>query len=342
MTNLKRASYQLFSRPDDERFANFDALSEYCATLQLESHVHWKSPAEVIPIVLRGDVGVKLTGDYGYSFNDWSFSQACSLAGINKDTVNRLRTETAVQVLTETMPSGSKPFQVLTRGGKVRSIHGASYTRLYDSDVLEIVRDEAPDFTPPPPGFNGATGLYAGEQDMFAFLIDNESWVDIGGEQFAPGFFVWNSEVGRRTVGIETFWFQRVCGNHIVWDATEVVTYKRKHTANVLNALGDMREILHRLVAKRDERKDAFAKAISHAMSQSLGSNKDDVTKVLTSQGIGVGHVKEAVQAMANHGGNFSVFQAVDALTRISRQMTNAGDRAAYDMKIGGLLSLAV
>ena len=57
---------------------------------------------------------------------------------------------------------------------------------------------------------------------MFAFLIDDSAWVEIGGEQFAPGFFVWNSEVGRRTIGVETFWFQHVCANHIVWDAIEL------------------------------------------------------------------------------------------------------------------------
>ncbi len=35
------------------------------------------------------------------------------------------------------------------------------------------------------------------------------------------------------------------------------------------------------------------------------------------------------------------MFGAVDALTRISRQIVNAGDRAAYDAKIGSILSLA-
>lgn len=128
----------------------------------------------------------------------------------------------------------------MTRDERIRSIHGVAYTRLYDADILDVVIDEADDFNPPPVGLNGGTGLYAGEQDMFAFLVDNHSWVDIGGEQFAPGFFVWNSEVGRRTVGIETFWYQRVCANHIVWDATEVVSYSRKHTANVLEAVDDM------------------------------------------------------------------------------------------------------
>ena len=54
---------------------------------------------------------------------------------------------------------------------------------------------------------------------MFCFLIDPAGWTEIGGQAFAPGFFVWNSEVGSRSVGIETFWFQAVCQNHIVWDA---------------------------------------------------------------------------------------------------------------------------
>lgn len=50
----------------------------------------------------------------------------------------------------------------------------------------------------------GATGLYCGEQDLFCFLIDPAGWIEIGEEAFAPGFFVWNSEVGRRSLGIST------------------------------------------------------------------------------------------------------------------------------------------
>ena len=80
-------------------------------------------------------------------------------------------------------------------------------------EVLEAVREAAPDFTPPPKGLGGATGLYAGEQDMFAFGIDPTGWVEIGGENFALGFFVWNSEVGRRSVGVQTFWYQEICQN---------------------------------------------------------------------------------------------------------------------------------
>lgn len=55
------------------------------------------------------------------------------------------------------------------------------------------------------------TGLYAGEQDMFCFLIDPPGWTEIDGQAFAPGYFVWNSEVGCRSVGIETFSLSAAC-----------------------------------------------------------------------------------------------------------------------------------
>src|SRR6185437_16317944 len=72
--------------------------------------------------------------------------------------------------------------------------------------------------------------------------------------------FVWNSEVGRRSVGIQTFWFQAVCANHIVWDAVEVVDFTRKHTANVRECLSEIRRHIERLVEKRDQRRDGFAR----------------------------------------------------------------------------------
>ena len=131
--------------------------------------------------------------------NDWSFGQLCRLAGVAKDTVNRLRPETACQVFSETLPRSNRPLQLFTQGDLIRSIHGTGYTRLHDADVVEMLRDAAVDFEPPQKAFNGATGLYAGEQDLFCFLIDPLGWTEIEGEAFAPGFFVWNSR-GRKPV----------------------------------------------------------------------------------------------------------------------------------------------
>jgi hypothetical protein len=254
--------------------------------------------------------------------------------------VNRLSPDTAANVFRETLPRGNKPLQLFTQGEQLRSIHAASYTRLTNSDVLSVVNEFASDFQPPPKGFNGGTGLYAGERDIFCFLIDPTGWTEIDGEAFAPGFFVWNSEVGNRSVGIQSFWFQKCCQNHIVWDAIEIVDFTRKHTANVHDALGEIRRIIEALVLKRDARRDTFACVIEKAMKMELGTEPDDVQKVLIGQGITRTLAKEAI-SIAQAQGGFTIFSMVDALTRLAGKIVNAGDRVEIDQKAGKLLAMA-
>ena len=128
----------------------------------------------------------RLGQEGNFQLNDWGFSQLCRLAGVAKETVNRLSSDTAARVLSETLPGGNKPLQILSREDQVRSIHGASYTRLFNADLLSVVQEFAVDFQPPQKGFNGATGLYCGEQDLFAFLIDPAGWVEIHRPSFRP------------------------------------------------------------------------------------------------------------------------------------------------------------
>jgi hypothetical protein len=206
--------------------------------------------------------------------------------------------------------------------------------------LVAMLQEFAVDFQPPQKGFNGATGLYAGEQDLFCFLIDPAGWTEIGGEAFAPGFFIWNSEVGRRSLGIQTFWFQAVCQNHLIWDAVDVFEFTRKHTANVHESLREIRRIVEGLVEKRDERRDGFANVIQKAMETKLGDDAEEVMKVLNKNGITRSAAKQALE-IAERQGRFTIFALVDALTRIARETDNAGDRTDADEKASQLLSLA-
>lgn len=342
MTNLTRASHELFRRTPDEVFPSLDVFHKHFRWQKDQSAEVWQPPRTLQARPTDGRRLILDAGDDGaYEMNDWSFGQLCRLSGIAKETVNRLSSETASRVFAETLPQGQKPLQLFTLGGNLRSIHSASYTRLHNADLLDVVQEVAGDFQPPPKGFNGATGLYGGEQDMFCFLIDPAGWTEIDGESFAPGFFLWNSEVGSRSVGIETFWFQAVCQNHIVWDAVEVVEFSRKHTANVHDALSEIRQAIRALVRKRDERRDGFLKAVHHAMETKLGSDAAEVQKVLSQNGVGRGLAKEAI-ALAEDKGRFTVFAMVDALTRIAGKIVNAGERLAVDQKAAQLLTLAV
>jgi hypothetical protein len=341
MPHLTHAHQELFRRSPDERFASMTELFQHCLEQRKRSCEHWKPPGQLLPEVLQHHAGLNLGTDGAFLMNDWSFAQLCSLARVNKETVNRLSPETAVQVFRETLPSGSKPLQVLADGQSIRSVHAASYTRLWNLELLSLVREFATDFQPPQEASTGGTGLYADEQDMFVFLIDPAGWTEIGGQAFAPGCFLWNSEVGRRSVGISTFWFQAVCQNHIVWDAVEVVEFSRKHTANVSDALLEIRRTLEGLVTKRDQRKDGFVRVIENAMREKLGADAEEALKLLGQNGIQRKLAQQALE-IAKQQGRLTIFSIVDALTRLAGQQANAGDRLQVDQQAASLLQLAI
>lgn len=341
MTSTTFAAKLLFSRQEDTQFSSFDDLYTHCLNKQRNSETSWRLPVEAMPICYQNRLQLKLAGSRAFELCDWSFGQICRLAGLKKESLNRLTPATAAQVLEETIPRGQRPLQVYSDNQTVRSIHRVGYTRIHDAELLEVIIDVAFDLDPPPIDDNGSIGLYAGEQDMFAFMIDRSSWVEVGEEQFAPGFYVWNSEVGRRSMGVATFWFQRGCGNHILWDASSPVSFTRSHTASVSSVLTEFKNVVRLLAENCPARKDAFARSMAKAQQTSLGSQPDDVIRSLSGLGISPSLVQQAVTAMAEQGVGFTLYRTVDFLTRIAGKLRNAGDRLELDSKIGQLLALA-
>jgi histone H3/H4 len=314
-------------------------LWDHCYRQREQSADRWHAPDALSASVNTHSLVLTLGSDGAFCMNDWSFSQLCRLAEVSKDTVNRLSPETASTVFAETLPrNGKKPLQILTFEDHVRSLHGASYGRLWNIDLLSMIRDTS-DFQPPQQAVTGGTGLYAGEQDLFVFLIDPLGWVEIGGENYAPGFFVWNSEVGRRALGCQTFWFEAVCQNHIVWDATDVTEYTRKHTSRVNEGLGEIRAMIEGLVAKRDARKDGFVALVRKAMETKLGSDAEEAVKEVAKNGVSRSVAQEAVK-LAQEKGRFTIWSVVDALTRLSQESRYAGARADADRDAARLLTL--
>ena len=118
MVNLKRASYELFRRSPDERFPSVSALAQHCLLQREQSREVWQPPgsirATVCPTTDR--LTLSLSDEEQYLLNDWSFGQLCRLAGVSKETVNRLSPATADRVFAETLPQGEKPMQLFTDG----------------------------------------------------------------------------------------------------------------------------------------------------------------------------------------------------------------------------------
>lgn len=338
MPTLTHAHKELFRRTADEQFDSLDALHAHCVAEREASEEHWMLPQE---LDVSSDLTVAIKDNPDVPFNDWSFSQLCRLSGVSRETVNWVSLKTASRVFRDTLPSAEKPMQLLAGRQRVRSIHGVAYTRLWNAELLDVVKDIATEFRPPQTAAGGETGLYCGEQDMFCFLIDPTGWTEINGQAFAPGFFLYNSEVGRRSVGIQTFWFQKVCANYIVWDAVEVVNFKRKHTASVRDALSEIRGHIESLVLKRDQRRDGFVEVMRKAMVERLGEKADDTLAELLKRGFRR-KLAEAAIKIAEQQGAFTIFAIVDALTQLARRTSYIGDRTELDVHAASLLQLAV
>lgn len=120
MTNLTLANQELFRRTPDECFPSLEALYTHCADQRNQSQDHWERPLDVS---LSGEMTLTIGERQGNGLNDWSFSQLCRMAGVSKDTINRLSSSTASRALQETLPRADKPLQILTTGNQVRSVH---------------------------------------------------------------------------------------------------------------------------------------------------------------------------------------------------------------------------
>ena len=144
----------------------------------------------------------------------------------------------------------------------------------------------------------------------------------------------------RGRLGMQSFWFQRVCQNHIVWDATQVVEFSRKHTANVRDGLLEIRRHIEALIAKRDARRDQFAEVLKKAMQTRLGSDSDEVAKELVKHGIPQHYIKDTMEIARAQGG-FTIFALVDALTRLTQRITSS-TRKDLESGTTGLSPLAL
>ena len=157
MATLTRAHQELFRRTPDECFPSFDSLYKKCADDHIASDDLWSRPQDV---EISHDLTLCVDGSSAFNLTDWSFSQLCRMAGVSRDTINRLSAKTASQAFEETLPHSDKPLQLLTTGEHIRSIHGASYTRLWNVELLDMVKEYASDFQPPQVAMDGiSTGL---------------------------------------------------------------------------------------------------------------------------------------------------------------------------------------
>lgn len=364
---LMEASRQWASRPADQRFDSLEALhaavshhrevaaeQKHVAISKLRITTAMDSQGVVHPVL--GTTTTDQTAKFSH-FGFGSFARRLSNAD-NPVPASYLRTLPAGlasanlnnAIKNATARDLSDTTILFAQNGDLvaRAFTSDDYTRIWNVDItkrlLEFVRLN-PDWQPAPAAFDGSRGLYASDKDIFAFLVDNDRRIfeSLPGGGLGRGFFLSNSEVGDRSFSITTFWYQYICGNHMVWGAKGVANLRIPH-------IGDADERAFRKMAVELRRYADASTAgdeakVASMIKTTVEGTKDEVLDKLFGLGISRKVAAQAVdiadRSEDRYGNPRSVFALVSGITEIARDKVNADERVKLEAAAGKVAQIA-
>lgn len=354
MGNMYEASNQWRDRPPDERFSSLTDL--HAMTLarrqaSVESRLAVKDMqfrADGEDIVFQHDVATTTP-------THWAFGQMCGYLDLPAWHMRRLPAELAEQELNWARDHIGREELIMTWAngrtpGIVRSFTTPMYGRLWDHEavewLLDVTQNETNGWHRPPAITDDKypSGIYGGDRNMFAFMVNGENRLEDGSEGgLGRGFFCWNSEVKQMSFGFQSFLYRYVCGNHIVWGAQKVNTLRMIHLGK------DFRESARKAMATATgqylgQSMSEDQKVINAARAQQLAPKVDDVFTVLTSKRIHfpVADAK-AILALAETSGTdpTNLWEVVNAATVYSQRLfSHADQRNEMDRRAARLLDM--
>lgn len=257
MAEIMKLHHQWATRPADERYTNIPDMVRLFEGMDKVTVARVSNTREIEVRPIDGDSkGLVLVGKAGVPAapTHWAFGQLAQRAGAPASYMRDLPSPIAADCLNW----GLRSRNVEEVGLLLRQVDGgltldaatsASYGRVTNSAVTRAILNVYGDGVTGRfrvPGIRGKklegvtkenTTLFASAQDMFLMLCDEENRIEIKDRRdgqpgsLARGFIVWNSEVGAQTLGIQTFYFDFVCANRIIWGAEGVQTVRVRHTS---------------------------------------------------------------------------------------------------------------
>lgn len=289
---LTQANTQWANRPADERFRSLTDLHN-AVNKRYQASQDGRLQMTHITAEVNGNVTLVSSQGGRAKLTHWALGQFCQKLGVPRDLLAKLDPETAMAVLNDRLPKSIAEGDMFGRQRvlmhtdedlqrSIRAFHGETYDRLWDAQVTKTLLEYLPPGWRNPVAYaNGKfgadlepSGLYAGDRDMFIFMIDGGDWTtyergtfNVDGEQFNRGFFAWNSETGSKSFGWMSFMFDVVCGNHYVWGARDIEQFRARHAGKgAQRGLGAFRRYLE--VLNEDTTPAGFAEAVRAAKSE--------------------------------------------------------------------------
>jgi Domain of unknown function (DUF932) len=363
MAELMTASRQWASRPMDQRFTSLVELDNHCQYQR--EHCMAKvisSRGLTIQPVEEDAQALVCVGPNGGPVNitNWSFGQLAQRAGAPAGYLRELPAPLAADCVNY----GLKHQRDIADIGcllyknsgpaELRAVTGPSYGRVWNSTITRALVNRFGDGVTGDfkvPGEFGHdvvvtkenTTLYASDRDMFVFLadekhrIDNPNRRDGKSGSLARGFFVWNSEVGKCTMGIATFLFDYVCCNRIVWGAEGYQEIKIRHTSSAPDRW--IEEVALAIELYANSSTDGVVKCLEAAKQARI----DDVDKFLVARftksqatAIKAAHLADEQRPIE------TLWDATTGITAYARSVPYQDQRVDLERKAGAVFALAV
>lgn len=364
-----QASHEWSTRPDDQRFISLPAMAGFLQSARQRSDARVVSSRHIEIAPKPGDeltgIVVSPLGDaVPYEPNHWAFGQLATLAGAPAGYLRTMPAPIAADCLNYGLKYARDVEEVgiLTQRGvnwdvdttvaaRLMAATGPNYGRVWNSDLVGMLIERFGD------GVNGTwrvpgefgkavtvdqrnTTLYASDRDIFVFLADEQNRIEIPNRRhgqpgsLARGFFVWNSDVGSKTLGAAFFLFDYVCCNRIVWGASQYQEVKIRHTS------GAPDRWLEEVVPVLREYSEGSAKPVQQAIEDARARRVDDMSAFLTNRF----SKKIAERAMALHADEEgrpaeSRWDAVTAVTALARSIPHQNERVILERQAGDLLT---
>lgn len=361
---LFKAHQQWATRPADQRFGSLAEL--HAATLayaktSAEREVQWAD----LRVQPAGDDGrqVALVGKAGNPalLTHFSFGQLAGRVSAPAEYLRGLPASLACDNLNHGLSvyrpnmsaRASKSAQALfhVNGGLLcRALTTDKYERVWNHEVAErLLEWETRGWAPARPTIrdlgDGKLPLYASDHDMFVFLAHSDLAIAEPGQDGAlyRGVIVENSEVGAGSLKLTRFLYREMCGNHIIWGASDVMDLSLRHVGKIRDRMYRWTIALRQYAQQgTDKDQDMVAKA----MHTTIADTKEGVLDKLfgiRSLGLSRKTVEAGYDAClpAQDGSPNTVWGMAQGLTRHSQTLAFADKRTDLDRAAGKLLEFS-
>lgn len=366
-------SNQWYSRPDDQRFTDIHdllALKRHDWNTSQADTVDTKALEFIAPDATNLESTQQLTvtvrGNEAKP-SHWSFGQTCSLLGVPAKYLRTLPS----QLVADNLNYGLMKFRsemvkayrgdVLSDAPVLKAVTGPDYGRIPDYEVVEHVANlmqhgnwkvpgvlsglgQGAVYNPDVAVDKNNTTLFASDRDVFLFLVDDHNPIEIGvlpnGEPdlVFRGFYVWNSEVGSKSLGLATMYLRGVCCNRILWGVEQFSEFSIRHSKYAPERFSDVMKPALKSYAEGSSQ--TIIEAVTAAKDAKVADDEEEALAFLRARKFSASqsrNILATVEAEEGHPAR-SVWDMAQGITATARSIGHQDQRIALEKEAGKIL----